>query len=105
MDNIYLRINSMDYLTLVSMLSTQITPHIRKLILDKLTEMNNQLLNSYQQIPNKYNNIKNNDEIDLDDIINNIYPEKSDLDIKLNKIKKLQDKIIADRRRRKKDNK
>ena len=39
-----INISNMDYWTLVNMLMNQITPDIRKQILDRLTEMNNQLL-------------------------------------------------------------
>lgn len=37
-------INNMDYWTLVNILMTQITPDTRKKVLDRLMEMNNQLL-------------------------------------------------------------
>ena len=39
-----IQINNSDYWTLVNMLMNQITPDVRKLILDRLTEMNNQLI-------------------------------------------------------------
>lgn len=46
-------INSMNYLALVNMLSVQITPEIRRLVLERLTAMNNELLgfNLRSQIP------------------------------------------------------
>ncbi len=40
------QINTMDYWSLVYMLMNQSTPEIRKLVLERLTEMNNQLLGS-----------------------------------------------------------
>ncbi|AUV58274.1 hypothetical protein [Bandra megavirus] len=42
--NNYNQINNMDYLSLVNMLTLQINPENRKMILERLTEMNNQLL-------------------------------------------------------------
>lgn len=175
------QINNMDYWSLVGMLMNQISPETRKLILEKLTEMNNQLLignhskiqqdlarmgilnsrkkdvsenkhpsmdilnkgkspiplvmptnynnqfalNPYQMsgITNmtqlnpmtpmplnnfsfpKHNSKKNKHitEIDLDDIINDIHEESDDLDEKLARIKALHTKIIADKKRRRKE--
>ena len=152
-------INQLDYLSLVNMLLTQITPILRKQILDRLTEMNNQFLDINQistmnsskiSIPfgtSQYNdkitddydryfdhskrthqpinkdtdkmyqraqtervkiNQRTIDEIDLDNIIDDLYDKKdadnessNNLDIKLANIKKLHTKIIADKKRRK----
>lgn len=186
------QIKNSDYWTLVNMLMTQITPDIRKLILDRLTEMNDQLMlplinlnylgGQHQQLQNsqpdlsrinnnkskkkdmieiphpslsqlnyvgqnqfsdpfiksplsnqsnqsnksnqsglnqsnlnqsnlnqsglnpsnqfeKYNAI---DEIDLDDIINDLHDEPDNLDEKLEIIKTLHNKILADKRNRRK---
>ncbi|XWV25319.1 hypothetical protein QJ856_gp0451 [Tupanvirus deep ocean] len=181
------QINSLDYFSLVNMLMNQISPETRKQILDRLTEMNNQLMmgmnsqiqtdlqrssmlssrkkdateiqhpsldrlnykgpnplplnipmngnnqfamnNPYQmssmmpalaQMPSmmmpvnnygnmgQYNNnrqpIKDtNTEIDLDDIIDEIQEEPDSLDKELTRIKKLHTKIVADKRRRRKE--
>jgi len=45
------QINNMDYWSLVQTLSTQITPEYRSMILNRLVEMNNQLLSSTRNIP------------------------------------------------------
>lgn len=157
------QINNMDYWSLVSMLMNQITPDIRKLILDRLTKMNDQLMASFtptefprapvlssrkkvthemphpsrnynysgNPIPVSFNdiepkmfnpsifspkkhqnkdyNMNNNtdDEIDIDDILSdlcdeNVFEESEEdiLDQKLNRIKKLYNKIVSDKRRR-----
>lgn len=116
----------MDYWTLVNMLLGHITPEIRKHILERLTELNNGLLYGSSMIPiippditrpgiinprkkdmeesiqpNMYKyNTPMSKEIDLDDIIDDIQNEPDTLDIKLAKIKTLRDKIIADKRQR-----
>lgn len=65
--------------------------------------------NTNNPIPRVSQYVQNNSandtyEINIDDILNNIYDnEPDDLDHKLNKIKNLQTKILADRRRRKKN--
>lgn len=115
------QIKTMDYWSLVNTLLTQITPQIRKCILDRLMEMNNQLMIAPSIIPNlqvdlasppikktagdvnryKYNSEK---EIDLDEIMDDLHINKpDDLDMELARIKNLRDKIIADKRRRKKE--
>lgn len=167
----YNNISNMDYLSLVGMLTEQITPEKRKEILQRLMEMNDQLLMGYgttgqgfqtepprigrlnsrkkdltenmhpsfdqynykgqnplpfgmpinsninndfdyrsnfSQIDNslKQNNIQDTfDEINIDEIINDIHGETNmdSLDKKLSKIKNLQDKIIIDKRKRKKE--
>ncbi len=168
-------LDDMDYLSLVKMLSEQIMPEKRKSILERLTEMNNQLLMGFTGIDNmselprtgmmssrkkdltenyhpsfdQYNykgqnpvpfglpvnsngdhfdyrlnfdqiktpninnsNFKSNeyernkiDDIDIDEIINDIHVETEldTLDKKLSKIKTLQNKIIFDKRKRKKE--
>ena len=136
------QIKNLDYWSLVNMLLTQITPQMRKCILDKLTEMNNQLMNSPNIIPNikvdlpnqhivnsinndsspyipndrkmfidkkidvnKYTDYKNNSdkEIDLDEIIDDIHNNSDDLDKELARIKNLKDKILADKRKKRMD--
>ena len=177
------QINSMDYWTLVNMLMNQITPDIRRQILKRLTEMNDQLsgigikpqsqsdivrntiittpqknlnehihnsttelfnynnflppnmsmnpnnlygVNSYQVMQQpislsqinsmvqpvcqhqkstnpKSTNPKSN-KINIADILDDICTDEPDeLDMKLAKIKKLHTKIIADKKRRKKN--
>lgn len=54
-----------------------------------------------QNFKQKYENL----EIDIDDIINEIYNQPDELDDKLDKIKKLHTKIIADKRKINKDKK
>lgn len=56
--------DNMDYLTLVNLLRTQITPMVRKQILDKLTEINNNLLKNKSM-----KKCQTLEDIDLDDII------------------------------------
>lgn len=117
------QINSLDYWSLVNMLTYQITPEIRKLVLKRLTEMNDKLiLNSDVQksdlskmainhpntlLKNNYQNqIPNKKEITVDDIIDNMIddsPEQDELDKKLAKIKILYDKVISDKRKRRKN--
>ncbi|XWV26579.1 hypothetical protein QJ857_gp0488 [Tupanvirus soda lake] len=179
------QISSLDYFSLVNMLMNQISPETRKQILERLTDMNNQLMmgmnsqiqtdlprssmlnsrkkdateiqhpsfdrlnykgpnplplnipingnnqfamnNSYQmasmmpalaQMPsmmmpvNNYANIgqynrqaikDDKTEIDLDDIIDEIQDEPDSLDKELARIKKLHTKIVADKRRRRKE--
>jgi len=166
------QISNMDYWSLAAMLMNNISPQIRKQILARLTEMNEQLMptfgsydntqpdlsrtgsissrkkdqdeiphpslnflnyngqnplplpiplngntfnmNPYQMPTNTPLTPMNNQpnyampcptkqisgEIDIDDIIDDIHNEHDDLDEKLNKIKKLHTKIIADKRRR-----
>ncbi|AGF85491.1 hypothetical protein QJ854_gp291 [Moumouvirus goulette] len=160
---------NMDYLSLVNMLTSQLTPIDRKAVLERLIEMNDQLLykndinldtsrnnqlssrkkdikenlhpsmdfynhNKQNPIPlnipssstsqtsiesrnmfcnpNIYNNQrvhkKTYDEIDLDSIINNMSDfddkenEEESLDNKLQKIKKLHSKIIANNKHKRK---
>lgn len=52
MDNLFInKISNMDYWSLVNLLMTQITPEIRKIILEKLTNMNDFLLGITRQNP------------------------------------------------------
>ena len=175
------QISNMDYWSLANMLLTQINVETRKQILERLTEMNNQLImgmgvqiqpdlarpsmlnsrkkdvsevqhpamdrlnyklpvqesqhsmqrssnpvpinipinstssqfnmnNSYQMPLNNYNQYSTSSqnkelqpEIDLDDIIDEITNESDELDNKLAKIKQLHTKIIADKRRRRRE--
>jgi hypothetical protein len=86
------------------------------------TNNNNQSImnNSYQMIPSltiPMNNYKNmgqyntqptnevQEEIDLDDLMCELHNKPDELDEKLFKIKKLHEKIITERRKRKKENK
>lgn len=131
MDNQYTYINQikkMDYWTLVNMLLLQITPDVRKCILDRLVEINNQQLinmniltntqidNTKYNIPKKNSDFMNenkithqklNKEINLDEIIDGIeniqddLGKKDELDRKLERIKYLKQKII-DRKNAKK---
>jgi hypothetical protein len=132
------KINDMDYLSLVSMLTKQITPFVRKNILERLTEMNDHLISGMKhhnimrpiskmtlskkgsgELDHPSDNIygrknptpqnfslihrqNDDDKIDIDDIMNDIYREHEpdDLDAKLARIKKLHSKLIADKRRR-----
>ena len=114
------QISKMDYWTLVNMLMNNITPDIRKQILIRLTEMNDQLIASMamqnlvqrsriesdrtQQMPRNYNpsNQPEQPEVDLDDISDDI-EEPDELDLELTRIKKLYTKIIADKKKRRKD--
>ena len=124
MDNQFMymqQISSMNYFELVDMLKKQITPEIRKYILERLIIMNNELITN----TNRLNNIKidivqpqkmytpknssidignsyNNNEIDIDDIIDDIHKEPNALDLKLARIKKLRDKILFDKKQRRK---
>lgn len=87
------QINNSDYLTLVHMLGNPITPDVRKQILQKLTEMNDQLISTLHQ----------HQEIDLDDIIDNLHQEMDPLDEKLDRIKKLQNSLRAYKKQKRKD--
>lgn len=98
--SVYQQIKSMDYISLVKILLTQITPETRHMILLKLLDMNNYILNCQKNIGI---NINKNDQIDLDDIIND-NSHKDELDIKLDQIKNLHFKIITDKKKRKKAN-
>ena len=159
------QINSLDYWPLVTMLGSQITPAIRKLVLKKLTEMNDRLIlngesqnikqemgrmaginsrnkdisenqhpsldynfnianpmpivlpnNNYQStmpistysgIGHNRNIVQAPKELTVDDIIDDMIddsPEQDELDKKLAKIKSSYDKIISDKRRRRKNN-
>lgn len=117
-------INNMGYIDLVNMLGSQITPDIRKLILERLTAMNNELLNIneqhyYQTQPTRSSRMSRrpptptlfsppeSPEIDLDEILENPKPrnEPDDLDIRLARIKLLYDKIIMDKKRRRESRK
>lgn len=134
MDNtqIYMhqQIYSMNYWELVQMLMKQITPEIRKCILDRLTEMNNELIaankaallkamtppiqNAYKnqnpiseklgatsRFSESINSDKNSDsEIDIDDIIDDVQKKPDELDNKLNRIKYLYDKVVTEKRKR-----
>lgn len=151
-----MQLHTMDYWSLVNMLTSQITPETRKMILDKLSEMNNQLLmgmnmNSIQpdlarssmlnsrkkdlsetqhpsfdhlnykgpnplplNVPINGNNhftmtsyhsqVSNaNNEINLDEIIDDAQEIPDPLDMKLAYIKKLHTKIVAEKRKRRKE--
>ena len=108
MDNqlMYLQqISNMTYWELVNMLLKDITPEIRKFILDRLMIMNDELLlhkNRLNTIKNEIqqNKYSGNYEIDIDDIIDDIQKEPDELDLKLARIKKLRDKIIYEKRQR-----
>ncbi|MEM0354214.1 MAG: hypothetical protein QXW79_01395 [Thermoplasmata archaeon] len=82
------QIKKMDYWTLVNLLMCHISPTVRKYILERLTELNNELLT---------NNLPFNDK--------NVKPSSreifsDELDRKLAKIKMLRDKILSNKRRR-----
>lgn len=84
--------HSSDYINLVNTLLKPITPQLRQVILRNLTIMNDRLLEQATQ------------EIDLDTLVDNISTstrKKDSLDLKLDKITKLQDKILSDRDRKK----
>lgn len=158
-------IKGLDYSNLVSILSTSITPEFRSVILEKLTEINNRLLQNSKGTPNvlnkqydttltpsyfdNYNYQCNNNasnyqrtsiypitmgttidptifttnnpfmsndysdnrrrkDVDLDDIIGDMDEEGSDdLDSKLKYIKDLHNKLVSEKRsrRREKSNK
>ncbi len=53
------QINNLDYMGLVNMLLTQITPEIRSTVLERLTELNDQLLNNLNNNTGNYNTINN----------------------------------------------
>ena len=97
-------IKNMDYWSLVNMLLTPITPEARNFILERLLEMNNQLLQPKldKNFSKKTETLNKEREINLDDIINENSDEHDELDKKLNKIKKLYTKIISEKRQRKK---
>lgn len=79
---------SATYETLVKALSNpKLTPEMRKLVLAKLTAMNEELLAKPKSI-------------DLDDLLDDI-EEPDELDIKLDKIAALQRKIMIGRRHKK----
>lgn len=120
-----IRIECMDYLSLVYMLLEKITPDTRKKILERLNEMNEQLIRDTKNKQRKQLYAKEKsgsrqlqehqiiDEIDMDDILNDIYhnseykntsqnfPKRDIMDIKLDRIQKLYDKIITDKKNRK----
>jgi hypothetical protein len=110
------QIENMDYSSLVYMLLEKITPDVRKKILNRLVEMNEQLIYNMQINSNKtkyfettrtngntvvHNALKHQvtDQIDMDDIINDIH-QRDVMDIKLGKIQKLYEKIIMNKKER-----
>lgn len=145
------KINNMDYRTLVNMLSNRISPDTRRQILIRLTDMNDQLLKSNDQISrsndhnqynqhnqhsqhsryntqphnqhiyhnpqthnqynpsthhNQYTNHQPHEKINLGNMIDNMCADNAvdELDITLDKIKKLHNKIIASKKYRKQNN-
>lgn len=122
--------NNAKYKSLVLMLLQNITPDKRQEILEYLLQINSKLLNSSNTFNKVYEedmrigkpssrkkdlseqyhpsyNYENNskiDQIDVDDIIDDICKEsESDiLDIKLKKLKHLQDRILDARKNKKK---
>jgi hypothetical protein len=65
----------------------------------------NTIPNIYQQTNNINNNIQCNNCPELDDLINDLYSEPDDLDIELNKIKNLYDKIKISKRNKRRESK
>lgn len=92
MNPIVMQIKNANYASLVNFLNSPITPETRKLVLERLTDMNNQLIASSRRPK----------EIDIDDILNDL-TERDELDAKLDRIKRLHDKVVADKRRRRRD--
>jgi uncharacterized protein with von Willebrand factor type A (vWA) domain len=74
-------IRSLDYSSLVNLLNSPISAKNRKIVLDRLTRINNKLLE------------KEKNEIDIDGILDEIKKEPDVLDIKLDRISKLYKKI------------
>ena len=117
------RVNSSDFQSLIQMLyngvmDASMTPAERAVVLDRLTQSNNQFLTLAQGIASPFQNQMyqpfapqsvrmsdiNTDDI-LDDLAgnskNSYMSSKSDLDIKLKNIAALQNKILWDRKQKK----
>ena len=121
------KIKQLDYYGLVNLLTKQITPEIRSLVLQQLTYLNDKLLNNQQYVQPDLARAsmlqsrkkdateiqhpstsslrdesinRNKTSIDLDDIIDDIVEEEnavSDLDLKLEKIRALQAKVTKNK--------
>lgn len=92
MNPIAMQIKNANYSSLVNFLNSPITPETRKLVLEKLIDMNNHLIASTRRPK----------EIDIDDILNDL-SEQDELDVKLDRIKRLHDKVVADKKRRRRE--
>lgn len=117
-------IKDLDYKSLVTLLTKKITPTTRKIILERLTCLNNKLLNHDYSRMTAYNSRKKDitenihpslhnktmpnpipinqptnsnrkKNIDLDEIINNYYQEKNSLESELSIISNLQNKLSS----------
>lgn len=87
MDNLYAnQIKIMDYWSLVNMLMMQITPDVRKCVLDRLSEMNNQLLMNTNMLSNMSMNPRKKDPVEVQHPIDNVNFRNSMNPIPLNMV-------------------